>query len=345
LLAQGYQPRRSLAFASWDAEEFGLVGSTEFVEEHASSLGARAVAYLNVDIATSGPGHFSPKAVPSLAPLLREAAAAVQQPNSSMTVLADWLQHTQQQHPKATKAYVGGLGSGSDYTAFLQHAGVASADLRFSPEEKGYYAVYHSQYDTSQWMIKFGDPTGEFHRAVAQIWGWVALSLVESEVLPFRYTEYAEALGYFLEDVRAGYQRVVNATSNATGEELDFGALSGAIHTFAEVARNVDQECMAHSRHSLDELRLRELNDRLMLAERAFLKPEGLPQRPWFKHVVYSPSLHNSYGSEKYPALADAIALGDWSTAQLQLNVLVERIRSVGDVLRSPKELAKGELF
>eukprot|EP00658_Telonema_sp_P-2_P043160 TRINITY_DN3110_c0_g1_i1.p1 TRINITY_DN3110_c0_g1~~TRINITY_DN3110_c0_g1_i1.p1 ORF type:complete len:459 (+),score=101.67 TRINITY_DN3110_c0_g1_i1:141-1517(+) len=330
LMRSGWRPRRTILLASWDAEEYGLVGSTEFVEEHMMGLSARAVAYLNVDIAVGGvPAVFHPRAVPSLAPLLRAAAATVQDPaDDSSSTLTAWAAALGQQ-PESVA--VGALGSGSDYSGFLQHAGVSSVDLRFASHDVNHYAVYHSMYDSVKWMETYGDPDFKYHKALTQIWGWVALELADSVVLPFNHVEYADELARYASNIKNN--TALNPHPSLTAV-LDWTYFDGAIEQFRVAALNIAEAAGGYKNDGPpSELRLRELNDRLMLVERAFIVPEGLPGRAWFKHAVFSPSLHNSYGSEKFPSLSDAVAEADWKAVERQMNLISERIQFAASAL------------
>src|SRR6267378_2038545 len=191
LLKQGWKPKRTLILCSWDAEEYGLIGSTEWAEENADELQEKAVAYLNVDVAVSGP-NFSASAVPSLWKLIRSVAREVKDPKTGKSIYQQWQDRARDQRPEAEQgltqeARIGALGSGSDFTPFLQHLGVASTDMGFG----GDYGVYHSAYGSFYWMAHFGDPTFGYHVATAQLWGSMAMRLAEADGLPFDYTDYA----------------------------------------------------------------------------------------------------------------------------------------------------------
>ncbi|KAJ4836468.1 Lysosome-associated membrane glycoprotein 1 [Turnera subulata] len=181
LQKRGWKPRRTIILCNWDAEEYGLIGSTEWVEDNREMLSLRAVAYLNVDIAVAGAG-FEASATPQLDELLKKASQQVQDPdNSSQTIYESWI-------GSGNSPVIERLGGGgSDYAAFVQHLGVASADISYG----GGYPVYHSMYDDFIWMQKFGDPMFRRHTAVASIWGLMALALADEEFLPFNYLSYA----------------------------------------------------------------------------------------------------------------------------------------------------------
>ncbi|KAG5547396.1 hypothetical protein RHGRI_013174 [Rhododendron griersonianum] len=191
LQKRGWKPRRTIVFCNWDAEEYGLIGSTEWVEENREMIASRVVAYLNVDIAAQAAG-FHASATPQLDELLKQATQQVQDPdNSSQTIYEAWVGSS-----KSNESMIGRLGGGgSDYAAFVQHIGVPSVDMSFG---KG-YPVYHSMYDDFTWMKKFGDPMFHRHVAAASVWGLVALKLADEELLPFNYLSYSHELQVCLE--------------------------------------------------------------------------------------------------------------------------------------------------
>src|SRR5678816_4063105 len=202
LLKQGWQPKRTIILCSWDAEEYGLIGSTEWVEENAAELKANAVAYLNLDAAVSGP-HFGASSVPSLWKLIRDVTKDVKDPKTGKSVYQQWQDRNREGRSETDdstgEARIGALGSGSDYTPFLQHLGVPSTDMGFN----GDYGVYHSAYDSFYWMDHFGDPGFLYHVAAAQIWGTMALRIADADGLSFDYTDYATQIReYFTETVR-----------------------------------------------------------------------------------------------------------------------------------------------
>nr|XP_029120354.1 probable glutamate carboxypeptidase LAMP1 isoform X1 [Elaeis guineensis] len=293
LQKKGWRPRRTIIICNWDAEEYGLIGSTEWVEENREMLASRAVAYLNVDCAVSGPG-FQAFATPQLDELLKQASKKVQDPdNSSQTLYESWIASNY-------SSLIGRLGGrGSDYAAFLQHVGVPSVDMIFG----GGYPVYHSMYDDFVWMEKFGDPMFHRHVAVASIWGLVALRLADEEFLPFDYISYASEL-----------QRSTKIVEDdALGMPVTFAPLYKSIEELKKAATKIDNQIKALERNFLslnwrkDPLKVRELNDRLMMAERAFTDRDGLFGREWYKHLIYGPSMHDDYGSKSYPGIDDAI--------------------------------------
>ncbi|KAJ0031471.1 hypothetical protein Pint_13292 [Pistacia integerrima] len=294
LLKKGWKPRRTIVLCNWDAEEYGLTGSTEWVEDNREMLASRVVAYLNVDSAVYGPGFYA-SATPQLDELLKEATQQVQDPdNSSQTVYDSWV-------GSSHSPVIGRLGGGgSDYSAFVQHIGVPSADLAFGEG----YPVYHSMYDDFVWMEKFGDPLFQRHVAAASVWGLVALRLADQEFLPFNYLSYASELQKSAKDLK----------DKVSGMGISLIPLFKSIEELAKAATKIDNEKKAiveakgcASIWRKDHSRVRELNDRLMMAERAFTDRDGLSGRSWYKHLIYAPSRHNDYGSNSFPGIEDAI--------------------------------------
>ena len=218
LVLQGYKPQRELVFCSWDAEEYGLLGSTAFVERHNASLVKNAVAYLNVDTAVTG-GSFSVSASPSLSPLIHSVADSVPYPGGvGGTLKNNWA------------GQVSALGSGSDYTAFLHHYGIPAVDMSFD----GPYGVYHSVYDSMNWMKSFGDPTFQYYVTATQTFGLVAMRLADREILALDYTSTASAMQEYLSSVEQ--------LASEAQMQIDFTALSTAMTKFADAAKQVDQE-------------------------------------------------------------------------------------------------------
>ncbi|KAI4380007.1 hypothetical protein MLD38_006241 [Melastoma candidum] len=296
LALEGWKPRRTIILCNWDAEEYALIGSTEWAEENSKILISRAVAYLNVDIAVAGPG-FRADATPQLDELIREAAKQVQDPdNSSQTVYDSWAKSS----PSLEVGRLGG--GGSDFAAFVQHLGIPAADFSY---ETGGYPVYHSLYDDFVWMKQFGDPGFHRHVAVASIWGLVALRLADDEILPFNYVSYATEL-------KNGAKELEDRISD---KGVDVNPLLKAIEELQGAANKINGEIegVKRSKRQIssmwkdENIKVRELNDRLMMTERAFTDPDGLPAKPWYKHLIYAPTKHNGYGSRYFPGIEDAV--------------------------------------
>lgn len=326
LLKTGWRPRRTLIFASWDAEEFGLTGSTEWVEQHAREL-AGAVAYLNIDSAVAGP-NFTASAVPSLKPFLREVAKAVASPKGASLYQA-WL--TQKPKPEmpgsagghestgsdAAEAKVGDLGSGSDYTPFLQHIGVPSTDV----SSDGDYGVYHSVFDNFEWFRRFADPEFRYLQQMARVVGIQALRLSEADILPYDYENYGR-------EVVAHLEAAQKKAAAALGKDApDFAAALAAARRLQAAGKSMGD---AQRNPATDAARA---NRVLREVERALLLPEGLPNRPWYRHSIYAPGEFTGYAAVVLPGVTEATEAGDAARARAQLAQLAEALNRAAGLL------------
>ncbi len=327
LLKSGWKPRRTLVFASWDGEEEGLIGSTEWVEQHESEL-ADAAAYFNVDVAVSGP-KFGASAVPSLKQFLRDVTKAVPSPRGG-TVYDAWQKSSQPEalSPQSpTEAIgdmrrapaaqvksdvpVGDLGSGSDYTAFLQHSGVPSTDM----SSTGPYGVYHSAFDNFAWFKKFGDPDFTYEQEMARVFGLEAVRMAGADVLPYDYEEYGKEVAVYLDAAQ-------HRADNKFGERvLDFGAVNAAARRFQSAGAKILARQQRLPRDAA-RLNVARLNQALRSAERALLVPQGLPHRPWFRHAIYAPGEYTGYAAVVIPGVNEALDKGDGDRARQQLAAL-----------------------
>ena len=328
LLTKGWRPQRTIILGSWDGEEFGLIGSTEWVEEHAEELSRKAVAYLNMDSGVAG-SLFGASAVPSLSRLIREVADEVKDPATGQSVYAVWSRESSKIRrgsgipyavlnstlaSEAQGARVGSLGSGSDYTPFLQHQGVPSLDLSFG----GPYGVYHSIYDNFDWMQKFGDPQFKYSVAAAQIFGLLGLRLAEADLVPMDFSDYAEALRAHLEQLEKEHKQE---------RRVNFEATHASLARFNNAARTLQSEmARATTRGPLTPKQADAANRALMDVERAFLLEKGLPGRPWFRHAFYAPGVYTGYSAVIFPGVREAAAKKDWHAAQRELNQVREAI-------------------
>jgi N-acetylated-alpha-linked acidic dipeptidase len=324
LLKQGWKPRRTIVLCSWDAEEYGLVGSVEWVEELAAELREKAVAYLNLDAAVSG-AHFGASSVPSLWKLMRAATRDVKDPKTGKSVYQQWQDRARENRAEGEEmgeARIGALGSGSDYTPFLQHLGVASTDMGFG----GDYGVYHSAYDSFYWMDKFGDPGFKYHVAAAQLWGTLTLRLAEADGLSFDYTDYARQVrDYFSEAMRLARIR------NVAGS-LDEKSMTAAIDDFTKEAERAEKNRQEAIRNS-DRARLAKINDALVQAERQFIDPKGLRGRAWYKHQIYAPGFYTGYAAQPLTDFRQGLEDRNAVNAKEGLLRIVEAIRRVTKTL------------
>ncbi|KAA0043770.1 putative glutamate carboxypeptidase 2 isoform X1 [Cucumis melo var. makuwa] len=287
----GWNPRRTILLCSWDAEEFGMIGSTEWVEQNIVNLGTKAVAYLNVDCAVQGPGFFA-GATPQLDDLLHDVTAQVQDPDvKGATVHDTWTAEN-------------GIGNierlgavNSDFAAFVQHAGVPSVDVYYGRD----FPVYHTAFDTYDWMANYGDPLFHRHVTVGSIWGLLALRLSDDLILPFSYVSYANQL--------QAYKDTLNHLLDGS---VSLRTLSTSIEELKSAAQEIENEAKRlREQETSSDVALfqkRALNDRLMLAERGFLDVDGLRGRPWFKHLVYGPPSDYESALVYFPGIADAVS-------------------------------------
>ncbi|XP_049375636.1 probable glutamate carboxypeptidase AMP1 [Solanum verrucosum] len=292
LMRLGWNPRRTIILCSWDAEEFGMIGSTEWVEQNLVNLGSKSVAYLNVDCAVQGPGFF-PSTTPQFDNLLTEITKKVNDPDSEgMTLYERWTAANRGIKIQRLS------GVDSDFAPFLHHAGVPSVDLYYGRD----FPVYHTAFDSYNWMVNFGDPFFQRHVAVTGVWGLLALRLAEDPILPFNYLPYAAEL--------QDYTRILSKLLE--GRNISLHPITAATQELAAAAKEtLDEAKKLKEDKATDEhtaLKRRILNDRLMFAERGFLDAEGLQGRPWFKHMVYGPRNDGESELDFFPGIANAIS-------------------------------------
>ena len=350
LKKQGKRPRRTLIVCSWDGEEVGLTGSTEWGEQFADDLRQKGVAYINVDEATSGPNFYG-QAVASLAPMLEETTRTLQDP-SGKTLYDAWKERVEREKKEGSQSSqfndsgVAGetladtrIGSGSDHTVFLNFIGMPVLGLGFV----GDYGVYHSAYDDFFWMNHFGDPGYKYHTLMSQLWGVTALRLANADLLPFDFATYASNIRQFVSELANKNKTVIlsGARSNeraqskdlllaaatngpsgnsheATAEQqLDLTNISGAIDNFESAGKKLNAAItQALSTNKLDPQKAATLNHGMMQLERNWLNPDGIPGRPWFKHILYG--ARYTYAHLELPGLTEAVEAQDWPVAEKQ---------------------------
>ncbi|KAL8965728.1 MAG: hypothetical protein Q9183_003713, partial [Haloplaca sp. 2 TL-2023] len=311
-LKKGWKPLRTIVFASWDGEEYGLIGSTEWVEEYLPWLSKATVAYLNVDIGSVGP-RFKAQAAPVLNQVIYEATAMVQSPNQTVagqTVRDVW------------DGQIGTLGSGSDFTAFLDFAGISSIDMAFAEASQAPVYHYHSNYDSFHWMDTFGDKSWEHHTAMTKIWGLVAASIIESPIIHFKAEDYALCLASYVETL---IQKAVNSTSESTQYLTGLRKLETAVAKLTSASIRFDNHASELGQQIANNsipwwkwwekvklyLEVQKVNEGYKFLERKFLHQEGLEGREWYKHVVYAPGRWTGYAGAKFPSLDEAIENND----------------------------------
>lgn len=337
---KGWRPRRTLVIASWDGEEYALTGSTEWGEQFSGELEKKLVAYLNVDSSASGPGNrgtgnefadFHADAVASLAPMIVEATHTIQIP-SGETLYERWKQ-TRQQEEKSEKPLTDAvlvntkIGSGSDHTVFLNHLGRPTVGLEFD----GQYGVYHSMYDNHYWVEHFGDPGYQYHLVITRLWGTLALRLANADVLPLDFASYAANIRKFVDELDTHSKVQPNVDlAPLYASTAEFEKAGGELNTAA--ARLLSDKSLPEASRKA---KLAALNRTIMDVESNWLTPEGIPGRPWFKHLLYS--ARYTYAHLELPGLTEAAEKGDWKLAQQQAGLLQAAIKKNTELLRTAK--------
>ena len=310
LAQQGIRPARTLVFATWDAEEWGLIGSTEWAEELEDSLRAHVVAYVNEDGTFSGQS-FSGAASPSLKPLIRAATRVVPDPEGAGTVYEEWLRGHQGDTAALT---LGNLGGGSDFAPFYHHLGIPAGGIGFDGPE----GIYHSAYDSYDWMSRFGDPGYKAHQAGARLVGVILARLANADILPLDYVAFGAELTRLVAQLDSGIAEK-KWSVRAQGLREALGRFTAAARAFA-AAR--DSALAAGA----DSARCARANAALMQVERRLTRAEGLATRPWYKSLQFASDVDNGYATVAFPSVSEAIRYGDVATVERELADLVARV-------------------
>jgi N-acetylated-alpha-linked acidic dipeptidase len=327
LLKTGWKPKRTIVFGSWDAEEEGLIGSTEWAEDNANVL-AYAAAYFNTDVGVAGP-NFDSAAVPSLKDFVRQVTKEVPSPKGG-NVYDQWqksqLEGESRRHSaneqtragghKEADVEIGDLGSGSDYTPFIQHLGVPSTDIGSS----GPYGVYHSVFDNYNWFIKNADPTFVYEQQQARVFGIEVLHMADTDVLPYDYVTYGKEITEYLNTAKT-------KAGDAGVSGLDFAPALAAAKRFTTAAEAV------HKKQQSVPANPTEFNTQLRQVEGDLLSSAGLPKRPWFKHTIYAPGEYTGYAAVVIPGVNEAVDAKDSARASAQLTVLTQAINRAATTL------------
>jgi N-acetylated-alpha-linked acidic dipeptidase len=349
LVKQGWKPKRTIILCAWDGEEPGLLGSTEWAEEHADVLREHAVAYINSD--SNGRGYLQVEGSHTLERFINDVSRDIPDPETKLTTwkrnqlhqIAEAKSSEQRQEVRQrTDLRIPALGSGSDYTAFLQHDGVASMNLGFSGEDGG--GIYHSVYDDFYWYTHFSDTDFVYGRALAQTAGTAVMRLADADLLPFEFGDFADTVQTYVKELKTLAQKmrdditernreleegVFNATrdpkeplqppaNEAVPPHLNFAPLDNAMDVLTRSAgeyRKALEETSANGGAALTTASLSEVNHMLIESERKLTTQEGLPNRPWFKHQLYAPGYYTGYAVKTVPAVREAIELKHWKQA------------------------------
>jgi N-acetylated-alpha-linked acidic dipeptidase len=369
LVKQGWKPKRTIILCAWDGEEPGLLGSTEWAEEHADELRAHAVAYINSD--SNGRGYFNVEGSHTLEKFVNEVAHDISDPETKSSVWKRSRLHeiagakTPEQRQEIRERgdlRIPALGSGSDYTAFLQHDGIASLNIGFGGEDGG--GIYHSVYDDFYWYTHFSDTDFVYGRALAQAGGTAVVRLADADLLPFEFGDFADTVRTYVKELKTLSQKmrdditernreleegVFSATndprkplvppaSEAVPPYLNFAPLDNAAdaltHSAADYHKALEQ-AGANGGATLATASLAEVNRLLIESERKLVTPEGLPNRPWFKHQLYAPGFYTGYAVKTVPAVRESIEWKQWKQADDAIIVVARVLQDEAALISS----------
>lgn len=353
LMKQGWQPKRTIVYCAWDGEEPGLLGSTEWVEDHADELREKAVAYINSD--NNGRGFLYAGGSHTLEKFFAQVAFDVPDPETGISVGKRSLERASlRRGEKVEDVHIYALGSGSDYTPFLQHLGIASLNIGFGGENGG--GEYHTMYDTYTLFKKFKDPGFAYEVALAKVAGRTVLRLADANILPFEFEhfyktvkEYARQVQQLTEDKRKKtafqnwlikdsiYANVKDPTKTFVAPEkqplvpyFNFSPLENAL---VHLQKSVDdyKENLKRLKHNPDEEGIDELNSNIYKSERYLISDQGLPERPWYKHLIYAPGLYTGYGVKTLPGVREAIEEGHYDPVETQIERVSKALEEFSD--------------
>jgi N-acetylated-alpha-linked acidic dipeptidase len=352
LLKSGWKPKRTIVLAAWDGEEWGLMGSTEWAEKHQEELRRKAVAYINSD--STGKGWLGMSGSHSLQAFINEVARDVDDPRGTGTsVLEAKRAHLAEEAKTSAERdairarhdlAIDALGSGSDYTAFLDYLQIASLDLGFGGDGGG--GVYHSIYDSFYWYTHFSDGTFAHGAALSRTMGTALLRLADAEVLPFEFHGTAETLRRYVDEIEKLAAPDARAEDDgAGGRKLDLGPIRSAIGKLSKASDGYERAMTRVSNSEKSRLattsQLAELNRILYSSERAFRHEAGLPRRPWFKHLVYAPGMYTGYGVKTLPGIREGIEQHQWDEAAAFVPIVASAINTLAGEVDHAASLLK----
>ena len=324
---KGARPKRTIIFATWDAEEWGLIGSTEFVEDDSLRLSRGAVAYLNQDVAAQG-ARFGGGGSPALRATLRDVARVVPDPNGKGSVYAEWRRASAV--ADTAEPPMGDPGGGSDFAGFYNHLGIPIAEWGFG----GAGGVYHSQYDSFAWMSRFGDSSFAYHATAARIAAAMVLRIADADVLPYDYAEFSRTMRRYLAPIdRAIADRHWSISTTALQVAID--------HLEREAAAFAAARDSALA-GTVSTAALQQTNQALMQVERAFTRPQGLRTRPWFRNLIYVADENNGYANMALPSVNEAIRAGNEALTRSELDDLVNHFNRATQALAAARAALHG---
>ncbi|HVB55589.1 MAG TPA: M28 family metallopeptidase [Candidatus Acidoferrales bacterium] len=371
LVKQGWRPKRTIIYCAWDAEEPGLIGSTEWVEEHDKELGEHAVAYINSD--GNSRGFLNMDGSHTLERFMNGVARDIQDPETKISVWQRLRLHEiaqaksqeeRQELRQRADLRMQPLGSGSDYTAFIDHLGIASLNLSYGGETES--GIYHSAYDDYYWFMHFSDSDFVYGRALSQTSGTAVMRLADADLLPFEFTDFADTIHLYLRQLKklADDERdeaierdkeidegVFSANNDPrhplvappredVPPHLDFAPMDNAADALALSAQRYQTALNRAGISSLPAATLQDLDQKLMESERRLTTQAGLLRRSWYKHMIYAPGVYSGYGAKTIPGVREAIEQKHWDEA----NAEIERVAKVLDAETALIDSAAAEL-
>ncbi|HEV2706572.1 MAG TPA: transferrin receptor-like dimerization domain-containing protein, partial [Pyrinomonadaceae bacterium] len=373
LAKTGWRPKRTIVYAAWDGEEPGLLGSTEWAETHADLLRRHAAVYINSD--SNGRGFLNVGGSHTLEKFVNEVARDVTDPQKNISVyeraralrIIEGSADERREARERADLRISALGSGSDYTPFLDHLGIASLNIAFGGEDGG--GSYHSVYDSFDHYTRFGDPQFDYGVALAKVGGRLVLRLASADVLPFEFTNFTDTVAQYVREVTKladdareeiaernrrvaersfeavfdPTERYVQPKPEAPAPYLNFAPLQNALARLQASTRAYQSATsrLGAQNRTLSRETITRLDEALMRTERVMTRAEGLPRRPWFKHHIYAPGFYTGYGVKTLPGVREAIEQRDWKEAGEQIVIVAGVIESVAAEIERAASLAQ----
>ena len=369
LVKQGWRPKRTIIYCAWDGEEPMLLGSTEWAEAHDKELQEHAVAYINSD--GNGRGTLNIEGSHTLEHFINGVAADITDPETELPAsqrarlvrISRANPEDRQELRQRADVRIGALGSGSDYTAFIDHLGIASFNIAYGGEDEG--GIYHSIYDDFYWYTHFADTNFVYSRALSQTIGTAVMRLADSDLLPFEFNGladtlrlYAKQLKKLADDMRDQViernKQIDEGVFTATHDprrpriappkeevppHLNFAPLDNALDALATSAQRYQSAIAQRATKPLSSSTLLEVNRKLMATEQALTNSEGLPRRPWYKHMIYAPGVYSGYDAKTIPAVREAIEQKHWDEANSEIIRVAAAVEAESRLIQTSTDL------
>ncbi|HEY5615146.1 MAG TPA: transferrin receptor-like dimerization domain-containing protein [Bacteroidota bacterium] len=369
LMKQGWKPKRTIIYCAWDAEEQGLIGSTEWAETHAAELKQKAVTYINTD--GNGRGYLSVSGSHTLENLANSVAKEIEDPQKNITV---WKRAQLARIKNANSAEdrqearsrpdlrINALGSGSDYTAFIDHLGLASLNMGYGGEDGG--GIYHSIYDDFYWYTNFSDTDFSYGRALSQTVGTTVIRLADAEILPYEFGNFTDTIRRYVDELK----RLLKTTQDQINERnkqieegvftatadpketyvppskedvpphLNFAPLDNAVDILNKSSERYTAVTKKLQHTMLSTAMVKSVNAKLIQTERKLTHPDGLPGRPWFKHLIYAPGFYTGYGVKTIPGVREGIEQKRWAEADSEIVRVSKALQEFAALVNSAAE-------